>query len=90
MSVHDPDTNPALDEIESNAVQVAHYWLHEAERALIDERIAPKCEAAAMQGYMQAAAINYAAERQVDAAMKIAEGLQAIAAAIRESKGDQS
>jgi hypothetical protein len=87
MSEHDPDTNPSLDEIESNAAVVAHFWLHEAERAVIDERIAPKCEAAAMKGFMQAAAMSYLAERQNDAAMKIAEGLQAIAAAIRESRG---
>lgn len=90
MSEHNPDTNPSLDEIESNAVVVGRFWLHEAERAIIDVRIAPKCEAAAMKGFMQAVAMTYLAERQQDAAMKIAEGLQAIAAAIRESKGGQS
>ena len=87
MSEHNPDTTPSLGEIESAAAVVARFWLHESERATIDERIAPKCEAAAMKGFMQAAAMIYVAERQNDAAMKIAEGLQAIAAAIRESKG---
>ena len=62
----------------------ARFWLSEAEQAICGERIAPSCEAAAMKGFMQAAAINYAAERQIDAAIKIAEGLQAVAAAIRE------
>lgn len=89
MSDHSHEENPALDEIESNAVVVARFWLHEAERALIDERIAPKCEAAAMKGFIQAAATTYLAERQNDAAMKIAEGLQVIAAAIRGTRYGQ-
>lgn len=83
MSEHDPNTNPSLNEIESNAVVVAHFWLHEAERALIDERIAPKCEAAAMKGFMQAAAMSYLAERQIDAAEKIRDGLLAVADALQ-------
>ena len=90
MSEHNPDTKSTLDEIEGAAAVVARFWLRESERAICDLRIAPSCEVAAMKGFMQAAAINYAAERQVDAAMRVADGLQAIAAAIRESKEAQS
>lgn len=81
---HDHDQNPTLDEIESAAAVVAGFWLHEAEHAIRDKQTLPACEAAAINGFMQAAAINYAAERHVDAAVRIAEGLQAVAAAIRE------
>ena len=90
MSEHNPETNPVLDEIESMAAVAASFWLHDAERAANDEQIKPKCEAAAMQGFMQAAALSYLAERQNDAAAKIAEGLHAIAAALRENSRGKS
>lgn len=80
---HDPDQNPALDEIESMAAVAARFWLSEAEQAVCDQRIAPSCEAAAMQGFMLAAAINYAAERQMDAAQVIAEALKKSTEAIK-------
>ena len=88
MSEHDPDKNHSLDEIESNAAVVAGFWLHEARQAVEDsDPDEAKHYPAGILGFTVASAINYHAERQVDAAMKIADGLQAIAAAIRESKG---
>lgn len=83
MTAREHTQSPSLDEIEASAASAAHFWLQEAERAICDQRIAPSCEAAAMQGFMQAAAINYAAERIVDAAHEIAEGLKEATAAIK-------
>jgi len=87
MSEHDPDRNPSLDEIESMAAVAAHFWLGEARRAVESECGDAGHYPAGIVGFTIASAINYHAERQVDAAMKIAEGLQAIAAAIKAGKG---
>ncbi len=86
MSAHHPDHNQALDEIIGLAAADASFWLTEADRAA-DENIADQKRApAAVAGFQIAAAIQYQAERQVDAADIIAKGLHAIAGAIREGR----
>jgi hypothetical protein len=83
---HNPDLNPSLDEIESAAAVVASFWLDQADRAAIDAYFDPKQRQHAVAGCTIAAAIQYQAERHVDAAERIAEGLRAVASAIRESR----
>lgn len=85
MGEHDPDQKPSLDEIESMAAVAAHFWLGEAQQAVERECNDAVHYPAGIIGFTIASAINYHAERQVDAAIKIAEGLQAVAAAIKES-----
>lgn len=86
MIEHHPDLNPSLDELEGCAAVAAHFWLDEADKAadqnLTDQKRAP----ASMAGFQIAAAIQYQAERQIDAAVHIADGLRDLASAIRESK----
>ena len=86
MIKHNPDMNPSLDELEGCAAVAAYFWLDEADKAadqnLADQKRAP----AAMAGFQIAAAIQYQAERQTDAAVHIAAGLRDLASAIRESK----
>ena len=60
----------------------AHFWAFEADK-MADEIDNTKRGPAAVAGYTVAAAIQYQAERQVDAADRIAEGLHAVASAIR-------
>lgn len=86
MIEHNPDLNTSLDEIESLAAVAAHFWLDEADKAA-DENLADRKRApAAMAGFQIAAAIQYQAERHVDAAERIAAGLRDVASAIREGK----
>jgi hypothetical protein len=86
VSEHNPELNPVLDEIEGLAAVAASFWLNEADSAA-DENIADQKRApAAVAGFQIAAAIQYQAERQVDAAYTIAEGLRAVASAIRETR----
>lgn len=86
MSDHHPDRNSTLDEIEGLAAVAAGFWLTEGNRAA-DENLADlKRAPAAIAGFNIAAAIQYQAERQVDAADIIAEGLRAVASAIRETR----
>ena len=85
MSEHDPDLNPSLDEIESMAAVAAAFWLSEARPAAENECNDVRHYPAGIAGFVIASAIYFHAERQVDAATKIAEGLQAVAAAIKES-----
>lgn len=88
MSEHDPDLNPALDEIQSRAAITARFWLSEAESAIeleheIDD---PKRFPAGMLGFQIATALYFQAERQVDAAERIGSALETLAAAIRERR----
>ena len=85
MVEHNPDLNPSLDEIESCAAVAARFWLLEAE-SLAEEINNAKCAPAAVVGFTIAAAIQYQAERHVDAAERIAAGLRDLASAIRERK----
>ena len=85
MSEHNPDLNPSLDEIESCAAVAARFWLPEAE-SLAEEIENAKCAPGAVVAFTIAAAIQYQAERNVDAAERIAAGLRDLANAIRERK----
>lgn len=86
MVEHNPDLNPSLDEIESAAAVVAAFWLDQADRAAIDAYFDPKQRQHAVAGCTIAAAIQYQAERQVDAAERVANGLRDLASAIRETR----
>lgn len=88
MSEHDPDRNPTLDEIESCAAVAARFWLCEAE-SLSQDIENDKCAPATVVAFTIAAAIQYQAERQVDAAERIAAGLSDLASAIRETRQAQ-
>lgn len=83
MSEHDSDKNPGLDEIESLAAVAARFWLAEAEQAIEEEVADAKRFPAGILGVQIAAAIHYQAERQVDAAAKIRDGLLAVADALQ-------
>lgn len=85
MIEHNPDLNPSLDEIESCAATAARFWLLEAD-SLSEEMQDAKCAPAAVVAFTIAAAIQYQAERNVDAAERIAAGLRDLASAIREGK----
>lgn len=86
MSEHNPDLNPSLDEIESCAAVAAFFWLAEADKAADEHLAEDKRAPAAIAGFQIAAAIQYQAERQVDAAYTIAKGLHDLASAIREGR----
>jgi hypothetical protein len=87
VSEHNPDLNPSLDEIESHAAMAARFWLFEAENAIEEEIADAKRFPAGMLGFILAAAIQYHAERQIDAAGRIGKALESLAAAIREQGG---
>ena len=85
MSEHNPDLNPSLDEIESCAAVAARFWLLEAE-SLAEEIENAKCAPGAVVAFTIAAAIQYQAERQVDAAELVADALRDVASAIRQTR----
>ena len=86
MAEHNSDLTPSLDEIESLAAVAASFWLHEAEMAADQDIDNHRGAGAAIAGFQIAAAIQYQAERNVDAAERIAAGLRDLANAIRERK----
>lgn len=81
MSIHDPDKNPALDEIQSVAALAARFWLSEGDAA-VEELTDQKRSPASAALFAIAAAINFQAERQVDAAHALRDGLLAVADAL--------
>jgi formylmethanofuran:tetrahydromethanopterin formyltransferase len=85
-SEHDPDLNPTLDEIESAAAVAARFWLSEAESVIEDEIADPKRHPAGMIGFVIAAAIQYHAERQIDAAERIGNALELLAKAVHRGE----
>ncbi len=80
------------EEIESMtaAAALAAFWLEAAGDAVRNECIDAKHYPAGIAGFVIASAIHHHGERQVYAASMIAEGLQAVASAILESKWKQS
>lgn len=89
MSLHDHDQNPSLDEIESQAPLAVGFWLEQAEAAVRAQSGAGEAEKhpAVVAAFMAACATVYAAERQVDAADRIRDGLLAVADAMPSSGG---
>lgn len=86
MSERNPSEGENLTEIEDHAAIAAAFWLEQANQAA-DSELRDKARApAAIGGYQIAAAIFYQAERQVDAAERIAAGLRDLASAVREGK----
>ncbi|MEI7567617.1 MAG: hypothetical protein WCJ10_07245 [Opitutaceae bacterium] len=86
MSEQKPSEGTNLTEIENHAAIAAAFYLEQANQAA-DNELTNKARApASIAGYQIAAAIQYQAERQVDAAECIAEGLRAVASAIREGR----
>jgi hypothetical protein len=79
---HSHDQNPTLDEIESMAAVAARFWFSEGSDAADDYLAGQGGRPAAIAGYQIAAALVFLAERQVDAAGRIADGLHAIATAM--------
>lgn len=79
MSLRDQNLDPSLDEIESMAAITAHVWLAEMVGICAEEGIADKAYPAVIAGGLHAMAIFYQAERQVDAADRIRDGLLAVA-----------
>lgn len=81
---HTHDQDQSLDEIESMAAEAAGYWLYEAGNAADEHVSDARGRPGAVAGFMIAAGLIFQAERQIDAAARIADGLQAIAAALRD------
>ncbi|WP_310451365.1 hypothetical protein [Sulfuritalea sp.] len=86
MSERNSSEGENLTEIEDHAAIAAAFWLEQANQAA-DSELTDKARApASIAGYQIAAAIQYQAERHVDAAERIAAGLRDVASAIREGK----
>ncbi len=86
MREHKPGEGTNLTEIEDHAAIAAAFWVEQANQAADNELTDRGRAPAAMAGYQIAAAIYYQAERQVDAAHAIAEGLRAVASAISDGR----
>jgi len=81
-----PSEGANLTEIEDHAAIAAAFWLEQANQAA-DSELTDKVRApASIAGYQIAAAIQYQAERHVDAVERIAAGLRDLASAIREAR----
>ncbi|MBK7766050.1 MAG: hypothetical protein IPI44_08015 [Sulfuritalea sp.] len=86
MNERNPSEGANLSEIEDHAATTAAFWLEQANQAA-DNELTDKARApASIAGYQIAAAIQYQAERNVDAAARIAAGLHDLASAIREGR----
>lgn len=81
MSLHDHDSNPTLDEIEAQAVTTVSAWLGQAEADINGQFGSAYAEKhpALLVGFLSSCAMVYAAERQVDVADRVRDGLLAIA-----------
>ncbi len=86
MSERNPSEGENLTEIENHAAIAAAFYLEQANQAADNELTDKGRAPASIAGYQIAAAIQYQAERNVDAAERIAEGLRAVAGAIRERR----
>lgn len=82
MNPHDHEQNPSLTEIEDAAAVAASFWLEQAVQACGSEQLGAKDYPAGIAGGMIASALFYQAERQVDAAIKIADAIDSNTAAI--------
>ena len=75
-----------LDEIENHAAIAAIFYLEQGNQAANNELTDKGRAPASIAGFQIAAAIQYQAERQVDAAHRIADALQNVADAINQQK----
>ncbi|NJD33939.1 MAG: hypothetical protein FIA96_03730 [Betaproteobacteria bacterium] len=86
MSERNPSEGVSLTEIENHAAIAAAFYLEQANQAA-DNELTDKARApASIAGFQIAAAIQYQAERHVDAAERIAAGLRELADAIRQGR----
>lgn len=86
MSKHNPSDSENLTEIENHAAIAAAFYLEQANQAADNELTDKGRAPASIAGFQIAAAIQYHAERQVDAAERIAAGLRDLASAVRDGK----
>ncbi len=86
MSERNPIEGANLTEIEDHAAIAAAFYLEQGNQAANNELTDKGRAPASIAGYQIAAAIQYQAERQVDAAAQITAGLHDLASAIRESR----
>lgn len=86
MSERNPSEGENLTEIENHAAIAAAFYLEQANQAADNELTDKGRAPASIAGYQIAAAIQYQAERHVDAAERIAAGLRDVASAIRQGK----
>lgn len=86
MSERNPSEGENLTEIEDHAAMAGAFWLEQANQAADNELTDQGRAPASIAGYQIAAAIFYQAERQVDAAERIAAGLRDLASAVRADR----